>query len=132
MKKLLFSLLALVMPFVLSAQLLDTIVVFQENFDGDVVKMTTTNLFGEPNWRKDSSLYVSSPASFHTPSYPTVGNCASMTRAIEVDRSYPYVYLQFDQICKVNNNDRSNIAYQVSTNVSRMSIVRRCCRLPAS
>lgn len=118
MKKLLFSLLALVMPFVLSAQLLDTIVVFQENFDGDVVKMTTTNLFGEPNWRKDSSLYVSSPASFHTPSYPTVGNCASMTRAIEVDRSYPYVYLQFDQICKVNNNDRSNIAYQVSTNVS--------------
>lgn len=120
MKKLLFLLLALVTPFLLSAQLMDTTVIFEENFDGAVVKMTTSTLFSETtgNWRKDSTLFVSSPASYHTPSYASVGNSACWTRAIEVDRSYPYVYLQFDHICKVNNNDRSYISYRLSESVS--------------
>ena len=118
MKKLLFSLVVLVMPFILSAQLMDTVVIFNENFDGAVVKMTSTTLFNETNWRKDSSLYVSSPSSYHSPSYPTVGNSACWTRAIEVDRTFPYVYLQFDHICKVNNNDRCNISYELSERVN--------------
>ena len=58
MKKLLFSLLALVMPFVLSAQLLDTIVVFQENFDGDVVKINLSIVKNKdatlPRWDDDA------------------------------------------------------------------------------
>ena len=119
MKKLLFSLAIIVMPFLLSAQLMDTTVIFYENFDGSIIKMTTSANFGEPaNWRKDSALFVSAPASYHTPSYPTASPSFCTTRAIEVDRSFPYVYLQFDHICKVNNNDRSYILYQKSTDVS--------------
>ena len=116
MKKLLFLLVVMVIPFVLSAQPMDTTVIFHENFDGANVKMTTTVLFNESdgNWRKDSTLYVSLPASYHTPSYPSQGWSACWTRAIPVDRSYNYVYLQFDHICKVSNNDRSYICYQVS------------------
>ena len=120
MKKLLFSLAIIVMPFLLSAQLMDTTVIFYENFDGAVVKMTTTTLFNEPNgnWRKDSTLRVSAPASYHTPTYPSQGNSACWTRAIAVDRSYPYVYLEFDHICKVNNNDRSYLSYCMSESVT--------------
>jgi len=119
MKKLLFSLAIVVMPFLLSAQLMDTTVIFYENFDGDIIKMTTSANFGElANWRRDSILFVSSPASYHTPSYPTASPSFCTTRAIEVNRSFPYVYLEFDQICKVNNNDRSYILYQQSTSVS--------------
>jgi hypothetical protein len=123
MKKLLLSLLVLVMPFVVSAQLLDTVVVFYENFDDSYIKMTSTSLFGEVNWRKDTTLFVSAPASYHTPMYPVQGELECRTRSIEVDRSYPYVYLQFDHICKVNNNDRSYLYYQVSTSVSEQGPV---------
>ncbi len=124
MKKLLFSLAIIVMPFLLSAQLMDTTVIYYENFDGAVIKMTTTTLFNEPtgNWRRDSTLYVSAPASYHTPTYPSQGNSGCWTRSIEVDRTFPYVYLQFDHICKVNNNDRSYISYQVSTTVTQGEI----------
>ena len=75
MKKLLFLLAAMVMPFVLFAQLMDTTVIFFENFDGDAIKMTTTQYFQETdgNWKKDSTLFVSSPASYHSRSYPTTG-----------------------------------------------------------
>jgi hypothetical protein len=118
MKKLLSSLVILLMPFVMFAQMLDTTEVYYENFDGAAVKMISTTLFGETNWRKDSTLHVSLPASFHTPSYASQGNSACWTHQIEVDRSYPYVYLQFDHICKINNNDRSYLSYQLSTSVN--------------
>lgn len=120
MKKLLFSLAVLLMPFVLSAQLMDTTVVFYENFDESVIKMTSTVNQGVFHWNRDSSLYVSSPSSYHVQLQATMSNLACWTRAIEVDRSFPYVYLQFDHICKVNNNDRSYISYSLSTNVSSM------------
>ena len=120
MTKLLLSLVVMVMPFILSAQLLDTSVVFYENFDGSTIKMMTSTLFNEStgNWRLDSTLQVTSPASYHSRSYPTQGLSACWTQAIEVDRSYPYVFLQFNQICKINNNDMSLIYYQVSTGVT--------------
>ena len=118
MKKLFFFLVVMVMPFILSAQLMDTAVIFYENFDGSVIKMNSSTNQSQYHWNLDSSLYQSDPASYHVRLQATAGNLACWTRNIEVDRSYPYVYLQFDHICKVNNNDRSYIAYQVSTSVS--------------
>lgn len=106
------------MPFVLSAQLMDTAVVFYENFDGSTIKMTSTTNQGVPHWGIVSNLFQSPSSSYHVTLQPTAINMACWTRAIEVDRSYPYVYLQFDHICKVNNNDRSFIAYQISTGYS--------------
>ena len=120
MKKLLFSLLVLLMPFVLSAQLMDTAVVFYENFDGDVVKMTSTvnQAQNVPHWTVVSNLYETSPSSYHVTLLPSTGLLSCWTRAIAVDRTYPYVYLQFDHICKVNNNDKCLISYQVEDNVT--------------
>ncbi|MBO4655999.1 MAG: T9SS type A sorting domain-containing protein [Bacteroidales bacterium] len=117
MKKLLFALAVMMMPFMLSAQLMDTTTAFYENFDGAIIKMTSTTLFSNPpapNWTKDTTLFVSAPASYHTPSYPEIGDVTCRTRTITLDRTYPYVYLEFDQICKISNNDRSNIQYQIS------------------
>ena len=108
------------MPFILSAQLMDTAVVFYENFDGPTIKMTSTTnqSTGLPHWDVESSLFQSASSSYHVTLQATMSNLACWTRAIEVDRSYPYVYLQFDHICKVNNNDNSYISYQVSTGMS--------------
>lgn len=120
MKKLFFFLVVMVMPFILSAQLMDTAVVFYENFDGPTIKMTSTTNQGTgvPHWDIESSLYQSASSSYHVTLQATMSNLACWTRAIAVDRTYPYVYLQFDHICKVNNNDNSYISYQVSTGMS--------------
>ena len=120
MKKLFFFLVVMVMPFILSAQLMDTAVVFYENFDGPTIKMTssTNSGTGVPHWDIESSLYQSPSSCYHVTLQATMSNLACWTRAIEVDRTYPYVYLQFDHICKVNNNDHSYISYQVSTGTS--------------
>ena len=125
MKKLLFSLVVMLMPVALSAQLLDTVVAFYEDFDGATVKMTSTALFGESsgNWRKDSSLCVSMPASYHTHLFAAPGNLVMWTQPIAVDRTYPYVYLQFDHICKINNFDISDIGYGLSEAIDNQGAI---------
>lgn len=124
MKKLFFLLVVMVMPFILSAQPMDTTVIFHENFDGSTIKMTTTYIFDDAagNWKKDSTLQVSAPASYHVRLQPTEGVMACWTRAIPVDRTYSYVYMQFDHICKVSNSDKSYIVYSLSESVDPQGI----------
>lgn len=118
MKKLLFSFIVLLLPFVLSAQLMDTTIVFYENFDGSTIQMTTSSQFQEQNWFTVTNVAVSQPNSFRGKLYPATGNTYCLTSAIEVDRSKPYVYLKFDHIGKSNNNDQCLISYQKSTGIS--------------
>ena len=129
MKKLLFSLAIIVMPFLLSAQLMDTTVVFYENFDGPTIKMTTSTYFQDAagNWKRDSTLYVSSPASFHTPSYATSGVMSSATTyKIELDNSgyYPYIYLEFDHICKISDLEETQIFYRKSIGTTSLGDIQ--------
>ncbi|MCQ2272218.1 MAG: GEVED domain-containing protein [Bacteroidales bacterium] len=117
MKKLLFSLSVILLPFLASAQLMDTNVVFLENFDVlPVASMTSSTLFSETNWRADQTLFVSAPNSYHVPSYASQGNVfLAFATGLEMNRTKPYVYLKFDHICKMFNNDRSQITYCTST-----------------
>lgn len=118
MKKLLFSFIVLMLPFILSAQMMDTTVVFYENFDGATIQMTSSNQFQETNWFTVTNVAVSQPSSFRGKLYPSNGNTYCLTSAIEVDRTKPYVYLKFDHIGKSNNNDQCLISYQKSTGMS--------------
>lgn len=117
MKKLLFSLSVILLPFLASAQLMDTNVVFLENFDVlPISSMTSSTLFSETNWRSDQGLFVSAPNSYHVPSYASQGNVfLAFGAGVQMDRSKPYVYLKFDHICKMFNNDKSQITYCTST-----------------
>ena len=126
MKKLLFSLAVILMPFLLSAQLMDTAVVFYENFDGPSIQMSTTVLWSETdgNWKRDSTLWATAPKSYHSTVHSSAGLSAAFTQAVELDRTYPYVYLVFDHICKVSNLDESQIFYQLSTGMTSLGDIQ--------
>lgn len=123
MKKLLLILAVFAIPFLLSAQIMDTTASFYENFDGTSVRFSTSHLFNEDNWTQNQSVSVSAPNSFHSPSYPSNGLSYCISQAIPVNRSKPYLYLAFDQICKVNNSENSYIYYDISTGVSSLGAI---------
>ncbi|MCR4857418.1 MAG: T9SS type A sorting domain-containing protein [Bacteroidales bacterium] len=117
MKKNLLLLVALCFPFMLHAQLMDTAEVFVENFDGAVLRVVPTSNFFDPtgDWKRDSTLYVSSHCSYHTPVYPTQNYCLMTTQPISLQGSsvndVNYFYLEFDHICKVSDLDQTQIVY---------------------
>lgn len=87
MKKLLFVLMAVVMPVLLFAQVMDTAHIYQENFDGATHTFSTGSALGgtQGDWRLAGSglsyadwahnyvLFKSSPKCYHTPVYNGTG-----------------------------------------------------------
>ena len=119
MKRILLTLVTILAPFVIFAQIAQTVVIFNESFDQSNVQMTTTyNHETTGDWSKDNTLHVSGTSSFHTPVYPTSTNSSATTADIPLtDPSVPnvnHIYLDFDQICKVNNLDNATIYYAVA------------------
>ncbi len=123
MKKLYFLFVALCFPFVMFAQLMDTTTVFFEDFDVEndyVMSSSSTPNLGGANgdWVRETSLYKSSPACFHSPVYSVSGNSQLTSDAIPVDNSnvepqVNHIYLYFDHICKVSIRDNANIYYSL-------------------
>ena len=84
MKRILLTLVTLIAPFVIFAQIAQTSIVFEESFDQSTVQMTTTSNHDQTNgdWHKDNTLHVSGTSSFHTPVYPTSTNSSATTADI--------------------------------------------------
>ena len=132
MKKLLFVLMAVVMPVLLFAQPMDTTTIYQENFDGASNSFVTSTALGGqangdwrlagvgisyPDWAHNYELYKSSPKCFHTPVYNTTGNSTATSGIIPLNTTgfaVNHVYLDFDHICKVHELDNATIFYQVA------------------
>ena len=132
MKKLLFVLMAVVMPVLLFAQPMDTTTIYQENFDGASNSFVTSTALGGqangdwrlagvgisyPDWAHNYELYKSSPKCFHTPVYNTTGNSMATSGIIPLNTTgfaVNHVYLDFDHICKVHELDNATIFYQVA------------------
>lgn len=125
-KKVLSLMLAFVwMPIMLLAQSsVDSITVYQENFDGASPMITSSYLFN-PNgdWHLDSSLSVSSPACIHANMNSVSGNVTLTTAAIPVTSSnmtdnVRYVYMFFDHICKISDLDNATIFYRTASGMN--------------
>lgn len=119
MKKLLFLLAVLVVPFMIVAQPMDTLTTYFEDFDTAPYKVTISTSINPPapDWTPSTTLYRSSPQSIHSP-VDVNGNITSIftdTIRVRRDLNHTYVYLMFDQICKVNNLDEAYIDYRIST-----------------
>lgn len=120
MKRILLTLVTLIAPFVIIAQIAQTSIVFEESFDQSTVQMTTTSNHDQTNgdWHKDNTLHVSGTSSFHTPVYSTSTNSSATTADIPLTdptiANINHIYLEFDQICKVNNLDNATIYYAVA------------------
>lgn len=121
MKKILSLFAALCFPIMLFAQHMETDDVFVENFDGETMRVTTSttpNMGGVlGDWQLDPTLSVSSPNSYHSPVYSAFGFSTMTTEEIELSSanvpSINYVYLAFDQICKVSVLDNAQIVYSL-------------------
>lgn len=125
MKKILFLFAALWFPVMLFAQLMDTTNVLDENFDGATIQVipATNNFDAQGDWKIDNTLYLSSPNSYHTPIYAASGYCTMTTDAIEVTgANVNYLYLEFDQICKVNPLDNAQMVYYLGYVLSNGTI----------
>ncbi|MCR4964355.1 MAG: T9SS type A sorting domain-containing protein [Bacteroidales bacterium] len=120
MKRILLTLVTLIAPFVMFAQIAQTSVVFEEDFDQSTVQMTTTSNHDQTNgdWHTDNTLHASGTSSFHTPVYSTSTNSSATTADIPLTdpniSNINHIYLSFDQICKVNNLDNATIYYSVA------------------
>lgn len=138
MKKLLFILTAVLVPVLLLAQPMDTTTIFRENFDGASIIMvsSTGSAMGGtqgdwrvagvgisyPDWVHDDynsnyELYKSAPKCFHSPVYSATGYSNATTGVIPLTTpgfQLNYIYLDFDQICKVHQLDNTSIYYQVA------------------
>ncbi len=123
MKKLYFLFVALCFPFVMFAQQMDTVNVFFEDFDAEntTYRMTTsytTNLGGlTGDWTRNTTLYSSAPACYHSPVYSVSGNSQLTSEAISVSDAnltqVNKVYLSFDHICKVSQRDNAYLYYSL-------------------
>ena len=132
MKKSLFILLVILFPVMLLAQPMDTLRIFRENFEGDSIKMTVSHLPGGGgtigDWRlvgpeisyeewNNLPLYKSPYHSFHSPVYLTTGSSQATIDPVPLtlpDLDVNHVYIYFDHICKVNQQDNAAIYYQVA------------------
>ena len=124
MKKVLCLLVAFCwMPMMLIAQHLDSATVYRENFDGATMQVTSTHAhFTDGDWILDSTLFVSSPASIRGRLHQST-NLNMTTNTIElasseIDDSIRYIYLSFDQICKINDLDNAQIYYHTATGLN--------------
>ena len=117
MRKKLFLLFALCMPFLLNAQLMDTANVIDENFEGATLSVVPATSSFDPlgDWKLDNTLSVSPTHSYHCPVYSTSNNCLMTTSPIALAASsvqnVTHFYLEFDHICKVSQLDQTNIVY---------------------
>lgn len=127
MKKSLLIFIALWLPFLLSAQIMDTTTVFFENFDASTNALTSSTVYSTAgDWEKTNTLSKSSPNSYHSSVHVnaagvTAGNSTATTAPIPLTSSQVanvnHVYFSFDQICKVNNLDNATIYIQVANGV---------------
>ncbi len=121
MKKVFSLVIALLTPFMLFSQILDSATIFYETFEGSTVDVTST---GSLRWSLNSSYYKSPTHSFHSPVYTQSGNSMATTNAIPlssplIDDEVRHVYLEFDHICKVNSLDNATIYYAVATGMDQ-------------
>lgn len=135
MKKLLFILMVVVVPFLVMSQPMNVVTIFSENFDGTTSQFSTSTnstLGGSlgdwrvvgagttyPNW-DTLQLYKSAPNCFHSPVYNATATAQATTSAIPLSSpgvDVNYVYLDFDHICKVNLLDRATIYISTSSGV---------------
>ena len=80
MKRILLTLVTIIAPFVMFAQIAQTAIVFNESFDQPNVQMTSTyNHDQNGDWTTDNTLHVSGTSSFHTPVWPTSTNSSATT-----------------------------------------------------
>ena len=132
MKKRLLVFLVILFPAILLAQPMDTLRIFKENFEGDSIMMTVSHLPGGGgsvgDWRlvgadityenwNNLPLYKSPYHSFHSPVYLTTGSSQATIDPIpltSLDLDVNHVYIYFDHICKVNQQDNATIYYQVA------------------
>ena len=135
MKKRIFVFFAILFPVMLLAQPMDTTIIFREDFEGDSIKMSVSQLpYGGGvlgDWRivsPDTSyedwnylpLYNSPYRSFHSPVYFSAGNSNAITDVIPLSSTgmdVNHVYIDFDHICKVNYLDNATLHYQVAEGV---------------
>ena len=135
MKKLLFFLMVVAMPFLVKAQPMNFVTIFSEDFDGATIQMatqTTPSLGGGAgDWRvvgtgitydnwNNLPLFQSAPKSFHSPVYAATNTSLCTTPPIPLSSpgvDVNHVYVDFDHICKVNVLDGANIYYSVSAGV---------------
>lgn len=121
MKKLYFLFVALCFPFLMFAQQMDTVNVFFEDFNEENAtykfQTTYTPSFGgaSGDWKRNTSLFASAPACFHSPVYSVSGNSQITSTPISVSDAnlaqVARVYLYFDHICKVSQRDNASIYY---------------------
>lgn len=124
MKKSLLIFIALWLPFLMSAQIMDTATTFFEKFDATTISLTPSNVYSTTgDWVTTNTLAVSSPNSFHSTvhvnaSGVTSGNATATTEPIPLSspevNQVNRVYLAFDQICKVNPLDNATIYIAVA------------------
>ncbi len=120
MKRFLLTLVTLVAPFVMFAQLMDTVVVFNETFESSPIQMSSTSNHDQTlgDWHLDNTLSASGNASYHTPVYSTSTNSSATTADIPLTglsvANINHIYLAFDQICKVHNLDNATIYYAIA------------------
>ncbi len=136
MKRLLFVLMAVMVPAMLLAQPMDTMTIYSENFDGPTHTMTPTtgsNLGGTlgdwrvagvgvtyDDWPNNYQLYKSSPKCYHSPVYNANGNSNATTAAFPLNTTpfvLSHVYVDFDHICKVHQIDNTAIYYQLANGI---------------
>lgn len=125
MKKSLFLFIVLWLPFMMSAQIMDTATTFFESFDVMPLKMTSSTTYSQTgDWETTSNLRVSAPNAYHSTvhvnaSGATSGNATSTTDPILLTSAnvanVNHVYLAFDEICKVNPLDNATIYIAVAT-----------------
>ncbi len=84
-----------------------------ENFDGSTISFSVQNAnFGTASWSPDSTYYVSSPKSYRGIVPSQQGDSVVLETPYYDFTNDQYVYLTFNQICKISPNDIARIEYK--------------------
>lgn len=120
MRNLFLSFSMLFVTLVVSAQTIDTLTIFSENFDGTTHQMTTSNgVNATGDWFLVDTLYSSYNKSIHSPIYPIDAQTTVLkTPNISYASGATNYYLTFNHIAKINNFDQASIEYRLSTGIS--------------
>jgi hypothetical protein len=86
-------------------------VTYTENFDGSTSTFTSSPASA---WKKNSNYYITSPNSIQGVVPNKIGDEIELVSPVYDFRSYAYVQLRFNHICKVSPQDIARVEYRIS------------------